>query len=156
MADSKPGPFRWTLRFKNHNITILLLISPAEPFENVKSKLLDALRVRGIQEINGVQVPESASEVELGIPLDRNNLEKGWVRLKSAAEQKEEKQDPSSAAKKNIVVDDTPQGANLRDSQAVAFRFRAANNEGDAAGGAEMDVNDEAWDVVIPTFEDDE
>lgn len=43
----------------------------------------------------------------------------------------------------------TPQGAELRDSQALAFRFRNAET-------GNMDIDDPGWDVLIPSYDDDE
>lgn len=152
-ADSKPNPLSWTLRFKNHNVTVVLLVSPTEPLEGIRKTLLKALQVRGIEEINGVQIPEQPSEIELGVPIDRNNLEKGWVRLELA-----NGDSSNTGSKKNAIIGDSPQALDLRDSQAVAFRFRSRGREEINANGEEsdMDVDDLGWDVMIPTYEDDE
>ncbi|EER29550.1 hypothetical protein CPC735_072320 [Coccidioides posadasii C735 delta SOWgp] len=154
MAGIKPNPLSWTLRFKNHNVTILLLVSPAEPFDSIKKTLLKALKERGIDEINGVQVPEDPSGIELGLPVDRNNLEKGWVLLQVPTERKGVKRD--AAGIKKSVVSDSPQGADLRDSQAVAFRFRATKDESQTENGLEMEIDDAGWDVLIPTYADED
>ncbi|WEW58924.1 hypothetical protein PRK78_004392 [Emydomyces testavorans] len=152
--DSKPSPLSWTLRFKNHNITVLLLVSPAEPFKKIKETLLKALKIRGIKEINGISIPQDSSEIEFGLPVDRNNLEKGWVLLELPTELKGVKRD-AAGTKKN-AISDSPQGADLRDSQAVAFRFRAAKSTEATEDEAGMDIDDPGWDVLIPTYDDED
>ncbi|EFQ99701.1 hypothetical protein MGYG_02715 [Nannizzia gypsea CBS 118893] len=137
---------KWTLRFKNHNITVLLLVSPAEPFDSIKATLLKALQIRGIKEINGKPVPDDAAGIELGAPLERNNLEKGWQPLAIS----DGKTDDGAGKGKSSVFNSSPQGADLRDAQAVAFRFRTPMEDGDL----EMDLDDPGWDVLIPSYDD--
>lgn len=141
----------WTLRFKNHDVTILLIVSPAKPFGSIKETLLNALKIRNIKEINGKSVPEDPSEIEFGVPIDRNNLHKGWQKMENADKR------PSTGGTKS-VLNTSPQGAGLRDSQAVAFRFRNAtesDKEQDEEVAA-MDLDDPGWDVKIPKYDDDE
>lgn len=134
------------MRFKCHNTTILLLVSPNDPFDSIRETLLNALKSRGIKEINSKPVPEDASGIEFGVPLDKNNLEKGWTRLEIP--EGDEKGRSSGKGKKSIF-NAGPQGAELKDSQALAFRFREA-------GAGDMEVDDPGWDVLIPSYDDDD
>ncbi|EEP76912.1 predicted protein [Uncinocarpus reesii 1704] len=150
MANPNANPLNWTLRFKNHKLTVVLLVFPLESFTNIKKMLLEALKARGITEINGVQVPEDSSEIELGIPVDRNNLEKGWVPLEISPPSEGAKRDATGT--KKTVYGDNPQDADLRDSQALAFRFRTKENN----DVTDMDIDGLGWDVLIPAYDDDD
>ena len=55
----------------------------------------------------------------------------------------------SRGSGKKSVFNASPHGAELKDSQAVAFRFRKTEPEG-------MEVDDPGWDVLIPSYDDDE
>ncbi|PGH01079.1 hypothetical protein AJ80_09062 [Polytolypa hystricis UAMH7299] len=148
-GETKPDPSSWTLRFKNFNVTVLLLVSPVQPFSEIKETLLKALKVRNIAEIDGEPVPDDPSEIEFGVPVDRNNLEKGWKKLELATHTGRK-----GAGGRRAVQISTPQGADLRDSQAVAFRFhKATPGEEDEL---DIDLDDPGWNVLIPTYEDEE
>ena len=152
-AFSRSNAANWTLRFKNHKVTVMLLVSPVEPFASIKASLLKALQSRSITEINGQPVPEDASEIEFGKPIDKNNLEKGWQKLE--VPEQENGQGKKSAGGKKSVISASPQGAGLKDAQAVAFRFRKGGDGKDEQGGdVAMDVDDPGWDVLIPAYED--
>ncbi|OAX82613.1 hypothetical protein ACJ72_03038 [Emergomyces africanus] len=153
---SEPDSLKWTLRFKNHNVTILLLVSPAQSFESIKEELLKALKVRNIAEINGQPVPEEPAEIEFGTPIDRNNLEKGWEILKPTKEEVgNEKQKQPLRGRKTAMS--CPEGAGLKDSQAIAFRFRKPV-EGEDEDELGVGFDDPGWDVKIAKYdvEDDE
>ncbi|EGE01594.1 hypothetical protein TEQG_00639 [Trichophyton equinum CBS 127.97] len=144
---------RWTLRLKNHNVTVLLLVSPVDAFDTIKATLLKALQIRGIKEINGKPVPDDAADIELGVPLDRNNLEKGWQPLAIP----DGKTDKGAGKGKSSVFNSSPQGADLRDAQAIAFRFRKASERSAVKDGdLEMDLDDPGWDVLIPSYDDED
>ncbi|OAL74296.1 hypothetical protein A7D00_2329 [Trichophyton violaceum] len=144
---------RWTLRLKNHNVTVLLLVSPVDAFDTIKSALLKALWIRGIKEINGKPVPDDVANIELGVPLDRNNLEKGWQPLTIP----DGKTDKGAGKGKSSVFNSSPQGADLRDAQAIAFRFRKASERSAVKDGdLEMDLDDPGWDVLIPSYDDED
>ncbi|KAL1958433.1 hypothetical protein VTO42DRAFT_4534 [Malbranchea cinnamomea] len=143
----------WTLRFKNHKVTVLLLVSPVEPFSSIKKTLLEALKARNIKEINGLPVPEDASEIEFGTPIDRNNLEKGWQKLEVPELADGDGKRPVGGRKS--IFNASPQGAGLKDFQAVAFRFRQPiETNGTQDDDVTMELDDPGWDVVIPKYED--
>jgi len=154
MADSKPDPLSWILRFKNNNVTILLLVSPTQSFASIKEALLNALNIRNIKEINDEPLPDDASEIEFGVPIDRNNLKKGWEKLKIPAQDGTERKTATGRERKNPNVG--PQGADLRDFQAVAFRFRKVGNAKENKTELDIDLDDPGWDVLIPTYEDED
>ncbi|KAJ5094181.1 hypothetical protein N7456_010042 [Penicillium angulare] len=135
-----------TVLFKKHKITVLLSIEPNEPVAAIKEKLHNALKSRELSEINGDQVPEDSSCIEFGLPVDRNDPEKGWTPLA----------DPESADQNGDVpetstggADETALAAGLTNGHPVAFRFRKLGEVTD-------DDQDPGWDVVIPSFDDEE
>ncbi|PGG97925.1 hypothetical protein AJ79_09038 [Helicocarpus griseus UAMH5409] len=151
---SEPDSLKWTLRFKNHNVTILLLASPTQSLDSLKDELLRSLRVRNIAEINQHPVPEDPAEIEFGVPIDRNNLDKGWERLTPPTQEGENEKQPIRNRK---AANATIEWLGLKDSQAVAFRFRKPT-EGEDEDELGIGFNDPGWDVLIPKYdaEDDE
>ncbi|EEQ86615.1 hypothetical protein RJZ56_002707 [Blastomyces dermatitidis] len=153
---SEPNSLKWTLRFKNHNVTILLLVSPTQSFDSIKEEILKALKVRNITEINGQSVPENPAEIEFGVPLDRNNLEKGWKKLRPTTEESANgKQKQPLRGRRTAITG--PEEAGLKDSQAIAFRFRKPV-EGQDEDELGIGFDDPGWDVMIAKYdaEDDE
>jgi len=128
------------------------LLQSHESITSAKEKLLQALKSRQIRDINGDAIPDDPAEIELGVPVDRSDLEKGWIGLTMDVPGEED------GAKKNggrKNASDTLQAAGIQDGHSVAFRFRkisAADDELDT----DMDLNDSGWDVVIPSFDDEE
>lgn len=137
----KVAPNQLTLRFKNHKVTVLLLVSPTEPFSSIKKTLLESFKSRGMKEINNKPIPEDPDQVELAIPIDKNNLDKGWKKLEVPSQKESGKRGLSSL---------TSQAASLKDSHAIAFRFR---NNADADVDIEGNLD---WDVVLPSYDEDE
>jgi hypothetical protein len=145
-----------TLLFKKHKTTVLLSLQPHESLTSAKEKLLGALASRGLQDINGDAIPTDPAEVELGVPVDKSDLEKGWMRLSSDIPG----QDEDAAAKKTTAKSkaaETLQAVGLQNGSPVAFRFRKPT---EAAVGdefdADLELTDPGWDVVIPSFDDEE
>ncbi|KAJ5667246.1 hypothetical protein N7507_003110 [Penicillium longicatenatum] len=137
---AKADPRALTLLFKKHKITILLSLQAQEPLTAVKEKLFQVLKSRGLREINGDPIPEDPAHIELGIPVDRSDLEKGWTCLvKDAAI--EDGVAKSTGKNGNTVI-----SAGLENGHSVAFRFREPD----------VEKEDGDWDVIIPTFEDEE
>ncbi|KAL9103734.1 MAG: hypothetical protein Q9163_001238 [Psora crenata] len=134
-----------TLRFKYHKTTILLLCQQSQSFTSIKQDLLDSIRATGITEINGTPLPSSAEDVILGVPLDKNDIDKGWVNLEIP--EFDESEVKGKGVKKGSVLNQSPLGAGLKDGALLAFKFQ--NGERD-----ELELNDD-WDVVMPSFEDE-
>ncbi|OKL56383.1 hypothetical protein UA08_08338 [Talaromyces atroroseus] len=153
---SKPDPLSWTLRFKKHKTTVLLMLPAQESIPSTKEKLHNALKSRNVREINGDPVPENPADIEFGVPIDRNELEKGWVRLALQTGEAEHEGKNGAGRPKKGSLADSLQGADIRDGQAIAFRFkRASGGEGDGAESDE-DFADAGWDVVLPSLDDEE
>jgi hypothetical protein len=128
------------------------MLGSHESIGSTKAKLLQSLQDRGIKEINGDVLPEDPSEIEFGVPVDRNELEKGWILLDidagDDANGASSKKDPRrSKSGKNSL-----QSADIRDGQPIAFRFRKTDQEDDQEELSE----DSGWDVVVPTLDDEE
>lgn len=144
---------QWTLRFKQHKTTVLLFVEPGQSFDSIKQDLLDALKKIGRTDINGVSVPSDASNIILGLPVDKNDFSKGWVRLEILEMEAEDGVNgKKKVGGKKSVLNASPQGAGLKDGAVLAFRFSESVNE-DADGGLDDDVG--KWNVMIPSYEDE-
>lgn len=141
----------WTLRFKKHKTTVLLMVPAHESIASTKEMLLHALKSRGITEINGDPVPDDPSEIEFGVPIDRNELEKGWTRLDVELANGEK----TSGRVKNGTKASL-QSADIRNGQPIAFRFRKASDENQDKDDLELELEDPGWDVVVPTLDNEE
>lgn len=133
--------------FKKHKVTILLSLQPHEPLSSAKEKLIAALKSRNVEDINGDKVPEDAESIELGVPVDRAEPEKGWISLESSVAEEDE---PSKSDAKSNKSNNTVLSAGLSNGHSVAFRFRKPGDE------SEPDRVDPGWDVVLPSFENEE
>ncbi|EED16570.1 conserved hypothetical protein [Talaromyces stipitatus ATCC 10500] len=151
-----PDPLSWTLRFKKHKTTVMLMLPAQASIQSTKEKLHSALRSRGLSQINGDPIPDDASQIEFGTPIDRNDLEKGWVRIDPKVDENgdSETKKPSAGRPKKGALTDSLQAANIRDGQAIAFRFRKASEGKDS--DEDEDLEDPGWDVSIPSLDDEE
>ncbi|KAL4962304.1 uncharacterized protein BDV14DRAFT_178750 [Aspergillus stella-maris] len=141
---AQQDPLSWTLLFKKHRTTVLLVLPPSETIANTKSALLKALQARGLRDINGDTVPGDSSELELGVAVDKNDLEKGWTSIE--APQLEHEDAPKRGKKAaNISL----KAADIVGGQSIAFRFRKP-------GSADLDLENPGWDVVLPSLDDEE
>lgn len=155
-----------TLLFKCHKSTTLLSVYPTRPFPDIKVLLLGALHARGLTTLPGSSspLPENAQELEFGVLVDKKDASKGWVSL----EIKEQEVTGSKGSKrkvggKNSVLNESPSAASLSDGSWVAYRLRVASKE-TQGDGEELDIGtpevemeeDASWDVVLPTFDDEE
>lgn len=148
---AKPDPRSCTLLFKKHKTTVLLSLQSHESVTSAKEKLLQALKSRHLSDINGDAVPDDPAQIELGVPVDRSDLEKGWMGLITEIPG-EEDGSKKNGGKKN--ASDTLQAAGLQNGHSVAFRFRKTS-AGDELE-TDMELNDPGWDVIIPSFDDEE
>ena len=141
---------QWTLRFKQHKTTVLLFAQQSQSFDSIKRDLLDAIKARGIEDINGNALPSDPEDIEFGVPRDKYDISKGWVPLKiPEVEDGDTKgKGKGKGVKKDSVLNGSPLGAGLKDGAMLAFRF----TKGPAEDG--MDVDDE-WDVIIPSYDDE-
>lgn len=130
------------------------MLPAQESIQSTKEKLHSALKARGLTEINGDLIPEDPSELEFGTPIDRNELEKGWARLDVPAKENSDSATKKSGAgrPKKSSLTDSLQAADIRDGQAIAFRFRKVAHGEDE----DSDFEDPGWDVLVPSLDDDE
>ncbi|CAF9918684.1 MAG: hypothetical protein HETSPECPRED_003832 [Heterodermia speciosa] len=152
----KTDPSQWTLRFKYHRTTIILLVAPTASFSTIKSSLLTSIRATGLTSIppDPSPIPTSPDDVILGLPLDRNELDKGWIDLLIPEEDSTDtsggqgagkgKKEKGTGVRKGSVLNESPLGAGLRDGDVVAFRWRKERGE------------EGEWDVVIPSFDEED
>lgn len=139
---------RWTLRFKQHKTTVLLFAQQSQSLDSIKRDLLDAIKARGIVDINGNALPSDPEDIEFGVPRDKYDISKGWVPLKIPEVEDGDTKGKGKGVKKDSVLNGSPLGAGLKDGAMLAFRF----TKGPAEDG--MDVDDE-WDVIIPSYDDE-
>lgn len=148
------------------------MLPPNESITSTKASLLKALNSRGLTEINGDPIPDDPSDVEFGVPVDKNDLEKGWTRLEveESVFGKEESSSIRKGAagkKSNSGAAVSLQAADLRNGQSIAFRFRQRREESgqDESKGEDqeqpdldnidLEFEDPGWDVVLPNLDDD-
>ncbi|KAL3468410.1 hypothetical protein BJX64DRAFT_245851 [Aspergillus heterothallicus] len=146
---SQPDPLSWTLLFKKHRTTVLLMLSPSESINNTKTALLNALQARGLTDINGDPVPQNSQEIEFGVAIDKNDLEKGWTSLENL------ELDGDDAPKRGLgkkPASTSLKAAEISNGQSIAFRFRQAGNKLED----ELDLVDPGWDIVVPRLDDEE
>ncbi|KAL4980311.1 hypothetical protein BDW66DRAFT_124914 [Aspergillus desertorum] len=149
---SQSDPLSWTLLFKKHRTTVLLLLPPSQTVEATKTNLLEALRARGLKEINGDPLPEDPTAIEFGVAVDKNDLEKGWTSLEAP---KTETDDASKQGPGKKATSLSLKAAELNNGQSVAFRFRTRGVPG-SDNATDLDLEDPGWDVVTPSFDDEE
>ena len=125
---------------------MLLLCQPTQSFQSIRQELLQSLQATGIEKIEGDAFSKDAEDIILGVPLDKSNMDKGWVNLE-IPEFEEGDAKPKGAVKKGSVLNKTPLGAGLKDGDMLAFRFKRESSD-------EMDL-DEDWNVTLPSLEDD-
>ena len=104
------------------------------------------MKATGIKDINGNLLPSDPEAIVFGLPVDKNDLSKGWVPLDIP--EVSDTDTKGKGVKKGSVLNQNPLGAGLKDGAMLAFRFKP-----DGLDMLELDVE---WDVVIPTYEDDD
>ncbi|KAL2013061.1 hypothetical protein VTN00DRAFT_586 [Thermoascus crustaceus] len=128
-----------------------------ESIASTKEILLKALKSRGLKEINGDPVPDDPSEIEFGVPVDKNELDKGWTRLDVEMPELA----GGGVTKKGVVGKKnggnvTLQAADIKDGQPVAFRFRKPRDDSKDKDELELELEDPGWDVIVPSLDDEE
>ncbi|KAL9638624.1 MAG: hypothetical protein Q9164_001431 [Protoblastenia rupestris] len=135
-----------TLRFKYHKTTVVLLCQQSQSFKSIKQDLLDSIEATGIKDIQGESLPSDPESIILGVPLDKNDIGKGWVNLEIP--EFDEAEAKGKGVKKGSVLNQSPLGAGLKDGAVLAFKFQKEDTTD------EMDLDDD-WDVVMPSYEDE-
>lgn len=125
------------------------MLPPYESLTTAKEAILTSLKARNVTQVNSDPVPEDPSDIELGIAVDKADPEKGWTRLDV---------DMGGSNKKSRGPV-TLQAANLRNGQAIAFRFRKPQDRGEEKDDNldfDMPPEDPGWDVVLPSLDDED
>ncbi|KAL8808207.1 MAG: hypothetical protein Q9182_000271 [Xanthomendoza sp. 2 TL-2023] len=148
MASEKPSPQHWTLRFKCHKTTILLLVSPHDSLSSIKEKLLQAIIATQVVEINGQPLPSDPDHVIFGVPADTNEPDGSWIELEIPEPEDDNRK---KGSKKSGVLNATPMGAGLKDGSVLAFRFHDEATDADDLG-----MDKKTWTVIMPTFDDED
>ncbi len=158
-----------TLLLKHRKSTTLLSISPSQPFSEIKSLLLAALRSRDITSLSTTQatqvpLPSDSDDLEFGILADKKDPTKGWISLDSYTFSKDKKKVPGRS--KVTAGANSPEAAGLGDGGLVAYRLRKPNKGKEREKSVDSDDedvdvdiamdDDHGWDVVLPTFEDED
>lgn len=141
-----PNPQHWTLRFKHHKTTVLLFVNQSQSFTSIKQELLDSLKSTGIADIGGNLLPSNPEAIVFGVPIDTNDIDKGWVPLEIP--EVSDTDTKGKGVKKGSVLNQSPLGAGLKDGTMLAFKFKDPDSQDI------MDLDDD-WDVVIPAYDDE-
>lgn len=119
----------------------------SQSFTSIKQDLLEAILSTGLSELNGHPLPSDPDDVILGVPIDKNDPDRGWVDIHiPEAKEDEEEAHKSKKVKRDSVVNSSPLGAGLKDGSMVAFRFKRDEED---------DLTDEGFDVVMPVYEEE-
>lgn len=124
-----------------------------QSFPSIKSDLLWALKKCGHTELNGQPIPTNPEDVIFGVPVDKNDIAKGWVGLDiPAMETEDEAGNTKKVGGKDSVLNASPLGAGLKDGAMLAFKFKGEDAKMDGEGS---ELDESKWDVVIPSYEDE-
>ncbi|KAF2095434.1 hypothetical protein NA57DRAFT_20002, partial [Rhizodiscina lignyota] len=174
-------PATYIIRFKLHKTTVILHVDPLQTIASVKAELLNALRQTSKDGIvEGFQIPEDDAEVALARPVDLNDMEKGWRRLRdeeaasgtaTRSSKGKGKQKAGSKREPKGVDAECLKSLGIKDNAVLAFRFGDAAEEDtntkkrkadelDAKDTLEVDEEEsdqskaEEWDVILPSWDD--
>ncbi|CAG5165826.1 uncharacterized protein ALTATR162_LOCUS6846 [Alternaria atra] len=169
-----PSPQTWTLRLKSNKTTVLLHVDPLHTFDTIKTYLYDALQetdFKNPETGESIPLPSSASEIQLGRPVNINDAHEGfqlgeWEYTISEEDQEEGKgKGKAKAGSANggskagtADVKQCPKGAGLKDGAVLAFRWAG---DGNWDGEDEFDIgkgrlgkSGDMWGVTLASFED--
>ena len=124
---------------------MLLTCAGTQSFKSIREDLLEAIKATGLSDINGEPLPTNPEDIILGVPMDKNNLDKGWVNLE-IPEFDEDDDKRKRGVKKGSVLNESPLGAGLKDGDMLAIRFKKAPADA-------MDLDGE-WEVTLPNLDD--
>jgi len=154
MSNINPSPSTWILRLKYHKTTVLLHADPLQSVQRLKQDLLDSLRTIKSSStfLNGRSLPSSASQIQLAKPCDVLDPTSGWELLEESDDATLQTNGPDGKGKgkakaKPNSSEFTLKSVGIRDNLALAFRWRDKES-------MDFGLEDEEWDVIIPTFED--
>ncbi|EOD48444.1 hypothetical protein GTA08_BOTSDO11856 [Neofusicoccum parvum] len=149
MPAVQPSSTTWTLRLKYHKTTVLLHADALQTLSSVRAELLQALRETSPDGIAGKPLPTNPGDLQLAKMKDTSDPEKGWALLTGAATS-------GTKGKGKTGGEGSLKAEGVKDNAVLAFRWG-----GDAEAKREdeegMDIEDDAsdaWDVVLPKYED--
>jgi len=101
---------------------------------------------------SGLALPTEASDIIFGKAKDVHDLTRGWERIST----NELGSGDAEGAKKKKTAnpEDSPKGLGLKNGAALAYKFKSEEIDLDEGLGLEDD--DEKWDVIIATYEENE
>ncbi|KAF1816240.1 hypothetical protein P152DRAFT_454499 [Eremomyces bilateralis CBS 781.70] len=151
MPAQKPNPGTWTFRLKYHMTTVLLHVDPLENLSSVKAELLKALQeTTPTEELNGKPLPEGPEQFRLAQPNNINDPLSGWTQIDPNPF--EDEGDGSRGRRKGkTAAGQSVKAMGLQDNAVLAFQWGEKDKNID---DGDMDVEEEEWDVVIPSSED--
>lgn len=120
------------------------MVAQSQSFNSIKHDLLEAISATGIRDIDGVPLPSNPEAIVFGLPVDKNDISKGWVPLKIP--EVKDGDAKGKGVKKGSVLNENPLGAGLKDGALLAFKFRE---------GGDDDGLDDEWNVVMPSYDDE-
>lgn len=124
----------------------------AQSFTSIKTDLLEAIKETGRTELNGQALPTDPEDVILGVPVEKNDPSKGWVRLDIPETEVQVNGNSKKIGGKKSVLNSSPLGAGLKDGAMLAFRFQTEGVIVDEDG---LDIENDEWDVLIPSYEEE-
>lgn len=126
-----------------------------ETLDSIKENLLQALKSRDLNEINGDPIPVDFADIELGVPVDRSDLDKGWKNLEADTLELEEGNTSKKNKGKSKNESPTLLEADIQNGYSIAFRFRK-HTEAQNGDRMNLDTEDPGWDVIVPKYDDEE
>jgi hypothetical protein len=154
MSTVNPSSTTWILRLKYHKTTVLLHADPLQSVQRLKQDLLDSLRAIKPSStfLNGRSPPSSTSQIQLARPCDVLDPTSGWELIEESDDATLQANGPDGKGKgkakaKPNSSEFTLRGVGVRDNLVLAFRWQDKES-------MDADLEDEEWDVIIPTFED--
>jgi hypothetical protein len=151
-----PASKTYTLRIKQSTTTIVLFADPAQSLTSLKESLLEALKATNPSgSFYSQTIPDDPAEVELALPVDVFDAEKGWdliFEIRSPSLDDENTRRSSKGKGKAIVKDAglSIRGAGIKDNAVLAFRFKKDDGEEED----EAMADDPGWDVQVSVYED--
>jgi hypothetical protein len=132
-----PASKLWTLRLKRGVHTTLLFADPAQSLSSLKLALFAALRSAPNEIPMRHVLPESSSDIEIGMPVDLFDLSQGFALVAPL--------EPTNSKDMSL------RQLGIKENYVLAYRFK-----GDAGRDDDDDetLGEEKWDVNIPEWED--
>ncbi|KAB2580981.1 hypothetical protein DBV05_g468 [Lasiodiplodia theobromae] len=152
-----PSSTTWTLRLKHNKTTVLLHVDALQTLASVRAELLHCLRETCPEGIAGKPLPADPAELQLAKMQDPSDPDKGWVLLTGTSSGGDGGDSKGKGrAKAAAAGEESLKAEGVKDNAVLAFRWGGEKGTGqDDEGGMEIEEDgDDAWDVVLPKYED--